>query len=195
MGAIAAFREDIALTIIEIIDTFTFYGLDIIVLAAVTCLLVQLLKVLIFKKRQKKILTFLPFLIGSVLYAGYSALVHLSFKYLADNYVLILEHGFSVGALSTVIYVWYEQFVRGKKTASATQSIIQTLIEGYVPDDKTEEIAAEIATALELDVTGDGVKKTAEILEAHRPEQVTERDVKLLAKLIIQTLAHMNVNA
>lgn len=186
--------EDIALTIIEIIDTFTFYGLDIIALAAATCLLVQLIKVLIFKKRQKKVLTFLPFFVGSLLYAGYSALVHLSFKYLADNYVLILEHGFSVGALSTVIYIWYEQFVRGKKTTSATQGVIQTLIDGYVPSDETEKIAAEIASALELDVTGDGAKKTAEILEAHRPDEVTERDIKLLSKLIIQTLAHMSVN-
>ncbi len=185
-------KEDETLTIIEIIDTFTFYGLDIIALAAVTCILVQLLKISLFKKCQKKVLTFLPFLIGSLLYAGYSALLHLSFKYLVDNYVSVLEHGFSVGALSTIIYVWYEQFVRNKKSASTTQSVIKTLIDGYVPSEAVEKIAEEIALAIEKDVTGDGAKKTAEILGANRPEDVTEGDVKLLSKLIIETLAHLN---
>ncbi|MCM1438107.1 MAG: hypothetical protein NC131_02690 [Roseburia sp.] len=180
------------MTIFEIIDAFTFYGLDVILLAAATSVLVQILKLTLLKNCQKKIITFLPFLIGSLLYAGYAALIRLSFKYLADNYVEVLEHGFSVGALSTLIYVWYEQFVRNKKKGGVAESVISTLIENYVPTEELEAVAAEIASAIEKDVTGDGAKKTAEILLSHKPEEVTEGDIKMLSRLIIETLAHIS---
>lgn len=182
------------MTIIQVIDTFTFYGLDVIALAAATCIFVQLAKITFFKKRRKQALTFLPFIVGSLLYAGYAALLHLSIEFVADNYVEVIEHGFSVGALSTVIYVWYEQFMRGKKSVSATEGVIATLIDGYVPDEQTESIAARIAQAIERDVTGDGAKKIADILSENHPEEVTEKDIKMLSRLIIETLAHISIN-
>ncbi len=181
------------MTVFEIIDAFTFYGLDVIALAVATSVLVQVLKLTLFKNCQKKIITFLPFLIGALLYTGYSALINLSIRYVADNYVGVIEHGFSVGALSTLIYVWYEQFVRNKSKGSATAGVISTLIAEYVPSEQLSEIAAEIARAIEKDVTGDGAKKTADILSEHRLEDVTENDIKVLARLIIETLAHISI--
>lgn len=182
------------MTVIEIIDAFTFYGLDVIALAAATGVLVQILKKTVLKKLQKKAMTFLPFLIGGIFYAGYAALINLSFKYVLDNYVAVLEHGFSVGALSTLIYVWYEQFLRGKQNESATASVIATLIEGYVPSEEISEIAEKILLAIERDVVGDGAKKTGDILTENRLEDVTESDIKTLSRLIIETLAHLNAS-
>jgi hypothetical protein len=180
------------LTIIEIIDTFTFYGVDVIALAAATCLMVQLLKLTIFKNCKKKVLTFLPFVIGTILYAAYATVCAFNFFYVFKNYSEVLEHGFAVGALSTVIYVWYEQFIREKKTTSTSASIIATLIEGYVPSDEIESIAESIANAIEKDVTGNGAKKAAEILTENKGEEITEKDIALLSKLIIETLAHIS---
>lgn len=182
------------MTVFEIIDAFAFYGLDVILLAAATSILVQILKLTLLKNCQKKIITFLPFLIGALLYTGYSALVNLSIRYVLDNYVSMLEHGFSVGALSTLVYVWYEQFVRNKDKVSASAGVISTLIAEYVPSDELTEIAAEIAHAIEKDVTGDGAKRTAEILSAHSLENVTEKDIKVLSRLIIETLAHISMS-
>jgi hypothetical protein len=179
------------LTIIEIIDTFTFYGVDVIALAALTCLFVQIAKLTIFKNCKKKILTFLPFIIGTLMYAAYAMACNLNFFYVFKNYSAVLEHGFAVGALSTVIYVWYEQFIREKKTVSTSASIIATLIDGYVPTDAIENIAEQIASAIEKDVTGNGAKKAAEILTENKAEEITEKDIALLSKLIIETLAHL----
>lgn len=181
------------MTVIEIIDTFTFYGLDVIALAVATVLLVQLLKFTLFKKCQKKVLTFLPFAVGCLLYAVYAAVRNLSLYYVVQNYVAIIEHGFAVGALSTVVYVWYEQFIRNKKTASATEGVIATLIEGFVPDGKEQELAEEIALALSRDVTGDGANKIAQILSANVDEAVDEKEVTMLARLIIETLARLSI--
>lgn len=180
------------MSFIKIIDAFTFYGFDTVLLAILTCLTVQLLKITAFKKCQKKILTFLPFLVGALFYAAYAAIRHLSFAYLVENYVSVLENGFSVGAVSTLVYVWYEQFVRSKKESGASQSVIQTLIDGYVPSEKVSAVAEQIAHAIERDVTGDGAAKTEEILLSSVPEDVQERDIKMLARLIIETLAHIN---
>ena len=48
------------MTVIEIIDAFTFYGLDVILLAAATAVAVQLCKVTFLKRLNRKIVTFLP---------------------------------------------------------------------------------------------------------------------------------------
>ena len=43
-------RGEIDLTFIEIIDTFTFYGIDVILLAALTAICVQICKLTFLKK-------------------------------------------------------------------------------------------------------------------------------------------------
>ncbi|MGN0804481.1 MAG: hypothetical protein ACI4MS_03765 [Candidatus Coproplasma sp.] len=180
------------MSVIQIIDAFAFYGLDVILLAGATCVIVQVLKKTLLKKCNKKLFTFLPFLFGVLFYAIYACVRNLSFTYLINEYVSILEHGFSVGALSTLIYVWYEQFLREKTVGGTTENVIATLIEGYVPSDEIETVAKQIASAIEKDVTGNGAEKTANILLANGEEGISEKDVKLLAKLIIETLAHIN---
>lgn len=180
------------MSIFQIIDAFAFYGFDVVLLAALTSVTVQIIKKTLLKRCNKKIYTFLPFIFGTVFYAAYAAVRNLNLQYLIENYVSVLEHGFSVGALSTLTYVCYEQFLQNKKTTSATEGVISALIAGYVPNDKTESVAKLIAEAIEKDVLGDGAKKTAEILAENQAEEVSENDVKLLAKLIIETLAHLN---
>lgn len=179
------------LTILKIIDTFTFYGLDVALLAVLTAITVQICKVTFLKKAQKKLITFLPFTVGAIYYAVYAALVNWSLSYLLTEYVSVLEHGVSVGSVATLLYVLYEQFVRAKKSPSISEGIISTLIEGYVPTDKIESVAKKIAEAIERDVTGNGALRAAEII-CENSEELAERDVELLSKLIIETLAHVN---
>lgn len=180
------------MTTIEIIDAFTFYGIDVILLAALTTVIVQVLKSTLLKKIPKKLVTFLPFLIGTLFYAIYAAIKNMSFFYIFDEYVSVLEYGLSVGSLSTLLYVLYEQFVREKNGLTTTESVISTLIEGYVPEDSINEVAKLLAEAVERDVTGNGAKRIAEILTDNTDGNTTDGDITLLAKLIIETLAHMN---
>ena len=180
------------MTVIEIIDAFTFYGIDVMLLAALTFAAVQLCKLTFLKRVNKKLITFLPFVLGTVFYAVYAGLKNMSFCYLLQNYVSVIEHGVSVGAASTLAYVLYEQFVREKKAGlSATEGVISALIEGYVPTNEVEEVAKSIAEAIAKDVTGCGAQRAAEILTANADEGITERDVQLLSKLIIEALAHI----
>lgn len=179
------------MTIIKIIDTFTFYGIDVVLLASLTAICVQIFKKTFLKSIRKKLLTFLPFVLGTFFYAVYAVIRNLSFDILMTDYVSVLEHGVSVGTVATLLYVLYEQFVREKSNVSAVEGVIATLIEGYVPDENTEKVAKLISEAIERDVTGNGAERAEEILKENNGD-LNERDIKLLSKLIIETLAHMS---
>ncbi len=179
------------MTFIEIIDAFTFYGIDVILLAFLTATITQVLKITILKRVKKKILTFLPFALGILFYAVYAAVRNMSLSYLVTEYVCIIEHGISVGAAATLMYVMYEQFVREKKNSTQAEQIIATLIEGYVPSANVEAAAKAVAEAIERDVTGNGAQRAEEIILAYGDDTLGERDIKLLARLIIETLAHV----
>lgn len=183
------------MSIIQIIDTFTFYGIDIIILALFTAVITQVLKKTVLKKVKKKLITFLPFGLGTLFYAVYAGIRNMSFYYLVNNYTSVLEHGLSVAAAATLTYVLYEQFVRddGAK-ASATEKVISTLIEGYVPEASLSAAAKAVAEALERDVTGSGAARAEEIIAGYADGMTGEQDIKLLSKLIIETLAHMSVS-
>ena len=100
-------KEEI-LTIIKIIDAFTFYGVDVLLLAALTAAVTQVLKISVLKKLKKKILTFLPFVLGTLFYAIYECVCNLNIRLLLTDYVTIIEHGISVGAVATLLYVLHE---------------------------------------------------------------------------------------
>ncbi len=179
------------MTLTEIAEAFSFYGFDITFLAALTCAAVQILKRVAFKNpKKKKILTFLPFAFGTLFYAVYQILINLDISVLFHSGVGILEHGLTVGGVSTLLYVLYEQFVREEDGLSAVEGVIKTLVEGYVPSENAESVAKEIAAAIERDVTGTGAKKAAEILERNCVD-ADKNSITLLAKLIIETLAHI----
>lgn len=179
------------MTVIKIIDAFTFYGVDVILLAALTAAVTQGLKVSVFRKVKKKLLTFLPFGLGTLFYSVYACVRNLSIGLLLTDYVSLIEHGISVGAVATLIYVLHEQFVREKKCVPQTEQVIAALLDGYVPADSVEKAAKEVAEAIGRDVTGNGAARAEEIIAGYAGGGISGRDIKLLAKLIIETLAHI----
>ncbi len=194
VGCVGGKKEKI-LSIIEIIDVFVFYGVDVIALSFATAVIVQMLKKTAFKDVQNKLYTFLPFLIGTFLYAVYETLYHLDFLYCFQNFISVTEHGVSIGALSTFLYVLYEQFIREGSSLSTTESVIAALIEGYVPDENLENTAKLIAEAIAADVSGNGTDIAAGILKDNTSDAASEQDIQLLAKLIVETLATISAKA
>ena len=70
---------------IKILDVFTFYGFDVMLLAALTAITVQICKVTFLKRVKRKLLTFLPFIFGIIYYAAYAALVHMDFYFVLNG--------------------------------------------------------------------------------------------------------------
>lgn len=180
------------MTFIQLLNAFSFYGLDVTVLAACTSVLMQFLKNGPLKNVQKKVLTFLPFALGTALFGAYAGVCNLSFAYVAEHFSDVAEHGFAVGALSTCFYVLYEQFIRTDGGLNAAERLVATMIEGYVAADKIGEVAKSVAGLFSRGAAGGGEEKTAETLLANAEEGVTEGDAKLLSKLIANTLAEIS---
>ena len=179
-------------TIIQLINTFTFYGIDIVLLAVLTTITVATIKKLFFKKASKKLLTFLPFIIGTLFYCVYSALFNLSFTPLINGITEHLEKGASVGATATVLYVIYEQFVRGDNSTPLSESVAKTILEGYVKSDDLDSVAKSTYEAIANDVTGSALERVRKIISEHAEEGISEGEILLLAKTLCDTLAHLN---
>ncbi len=182
------------MNLIQIIDTFSFYGVDMFGAAMLTCILTHLLKRTLFRGVQKKVLTFLPFTIGVIIYAVAVSLYHFELTYALDNLSRVLEKGFAIGSLATLIYVLYEQFIRKDSSLTITENVIATLIRDYVPDTNIEDVAKKVAEAIANDVTGMGADKTAQIIAKFCKKDVTQQQITLLAKLIIEALAHISTS-
>lgn len=179
-------------TIIQLINTFTFYGIDIVLLAVLTTLTVAIIKKLLFKKASKKILTFLPFIVGTLFYCGYSALVNMSFAPVVNGIPEHLEKGFAVGATATIIYVVYEQFVRGDSSTPLSESVAKTILMGYIKSDDIDDVSKIVSDTILNDVTGSAMERVRRIISEHADEGTDEREIYLLAKTLCDTLAHLN---
>lgn len=178
------------MTFIEIIDAFTLYGADVVLLAVLTSLTTQLLKKTVFKKVEKKFLTFLPFALGVLFYAAYAAIVNLSLKYLIDEFATVLSDGLAVGAVATFLYVLYEQFIRGGGAFTPSQSVTASLISPYVPEESLQEAAtaAEEAATAEDDGERTAEERVEEALLKYAAESAGSAEIKSLAKIIVLLL-------
>lgn len=184
--------KEYALTIIQLINTFALYGIDTVLLATMTTVTVTIIKKLFFKKASKKLVTFLPFIIGTLFYCGYSALVNMSFAPVINGISAHLEKGFAVGATATILYVVYEQFVRGKSTCTIFESVAKTILAGYVNSAEIDETAKSASEAVLNDVTGSALERVRKIISEHADEGTDEREILLLAKTLCDTLARLN---
>lgn len=167
-----------------IVDAFTRYGADVALLSAVTAVLTQALKLTALKKLAKRYLAFLPFIIGVLLYAVYTAAVNLSVSALADV-ANVLTRGISVGSGATFLYVMYEQFVRGKGS-SGTESVVAAMIEGYVPSDKLDEAAKALVFAISEE---SAAERAEEVLAAYSDGDIPRAQLTVLARLLVRTIA------
>ena len=187
-----ALAKEYTLTIIQLINTFTLYGIDTIMLAALTTATVAIIKKLFFKKASKKLLTFLPFIIGTIFYCAYSAIINLSVASVINEISAHLEKGFAVGATSTILYVVYEQFVRGDKSTPLSESVAKAILEGYIKSDELSNASKSAYEAVVNDVTGSALERVKQIISEHAAEGVNEREILLLAKTLCDTLSHLN---
>jgi hypothetical protein len=167
----------------EIIDAFTYYGADVVALSIVTSAITQLLKVTILKKADKKFITFVPFIVGTVVYAIYYMLVNLSFACIVTDLSLILEKGVTCGTLATVVYIIYEQFGKGGGSGgTGVEKLIESLIEAYVRSDCKSVAGEEIVNALSSSADNSGVFS---ILSSYRADNVTDGELENLSCIVV----------
>ena len=170
------------MTFFEIIDLIAFYGVDVVVLAVATAFLTQILKTTVLKNAPNKLYTFLPFIVGVIVYVVYTVISRVSFLYAFSNFVTVFEQGIKTGGVATVVYIVYEQFIRGKTSFTLTENALAALLADFVAEGGADAAAAEIIKSPE---------KVEEIMSAYKRENADERKlsefIKLIKKLLSRT--------
>lgn len=174
----------------KIIELFTCYGLDVAALAAVTCALTQILKNTLLKRAQKRLFTFLPYAIGAALYTGYAAVANACSGNAGVNFADALSHGVTTGAIATVIYAVWRQFIKGG-SSSVAEGVIAAMVSGYVEEGKEGETAAEISAALGEMTDDERIEKCADIIVSRANGDISRAEIEALAKLIVETVARI----
>ncbi|MDD2221578.1 MAG: hypothetical protein PHN35_06475 [Clostridia bacterium] len=172
---------------IELFRDITEYSIEILLLAAGVCIITGLLKKAI-PPAYKKYITFLPFAIGC---AAYAVLLLISKK---DPFTpLTVEKGFETGALSTIYYIIYEQFIRGKASVKGIRRLAaEGLLKGYVDESRVGEIAEKITAAADCAQSETGLKAACkDILTGNTLNDITPDDIFLLSQFLAKTLYNL----
>lgn len=178
------------MTVFEIIlNIIQEYSIAALGLGFIICGLTALIKRFLLKSENlKKFLTFVPFMLGILVYALFLLIIG------KMSEILMLEtlhSGAACGAVATIYYVIYEQFIRGKKAVMEiydTKALaVMGILERTIIKKDLEAVSNDIYIILSSD--NEEQYKSKEILNLiilNKKEDITEKEIKPLVKLILK---------
>ena len=138
------------MSLFQIFNAFEKYSIDILFLALIVVIITSFVKKTVFKNKHKKIVTFVPFIAGIAVY-----ILYMYFLKNTDIKSLItsenIRNGFITGGISTVYYVFYEQFIREKRSIaefSVSELAVEGILSAIVLKDNLESCAKEITSEI-----------------------------------------------
>ena len=132
------------MTIAQLIDLLRSYGVDILILGAADALLTALIGKIPEKILPKKYLTFIPFLLGFLLYALFFPLIkNLS----AEDFSVVLERGFGVGLTAILCNLLFARLTGKKDGTSGAASLVKQLLKDCIKEPALTEAAEKISEA------------------------------------------------
>ena len=132
------------MTIAQLIDLLRSYGVDILILGAADALLTALIGKIPEKILPKKYLTFIPFLLGFLLYALFFPLIkNLS----AEDFSVVFERGFGVGLTAILCNLLFARLTGKKDGTSGAASLVKQLLKDCIKEPALTEAAEKISEA------------------------------------------------
>ncbi len=96
----------------NICEIFALYGVDVILLAAVTAALCEALKRTVLKDNARAVML-IAYGAGIIFYSVYACVHEMSAAYLLQNFAAVCERGLSVGTLALLICAGVDKFLGG----------------------------------------------------------------------------------
>ncbi len=157
------------MTILQYISAFRLFGGDVLVLGLAVTIAVSVLKKTALKNAPKKLFVFLPFALGTIVFAAFRCLAELSAAPLTSDLAATFEGGFACGCAATLYYVVYEQFLRVKQSAAGNTANAaaaeNTGSAENAPTDAAESSAEEtVRTLLKTFVSAETATEAAKAL-------------------------------
>lgn len=179
------------MTIVHFLNAMEKYSANVLFLAFAVCLATSLLKKVISVK-LKKYLTFAPFILGCVAYGVYMFFTDKSYDIFTQQTVL---KGLQCGAVATIYYVMFEQFIRGKKSLIGMNDAKQIAVAGMLKNIVTENYLYSVSAFVTEQISNNSADMpycTAVCLTAFAGKTlpgVTENDIAATVRLIAATLS------
>ncbi len=184
------------MTIFQFVSYLEKYSIDVLCLSFVVCVLTSLVKKYALKDGLKKYITFIPFALGIAVCALYN---YFAFGYEKSQFFSqALESGIKTGGLATVYYVFYEQFIRGKRAASDPRTLaVQGILESYVSVEKLETTAKIIVEIIESNGDADAQANQEDLvikaIEENAGQTLPEPEKSVISKLIVTAVTKLEM--
>lgn len=173
------------MTVIQLYSVLHRFGVDVLILALGVTFLTSLLKKTVMKSASKKIFVFLPFGLGILVYALYSAIARGGVCFTAEEFYTIAQRGFFTGCAATLYYVFYEQFLRGKLVMDPLLTLLEC-----VPEEKRQEASEAIRSACK-ETDGDLAEVISERLKDFAEPALSEEELLLTARLLEEYISSL----
>ena len=155
------------MTILQYLSAFRLFGGDVLVLGLAVTIAVSVLKKTALKNAPKKLFVFLPFALGTIVFAAFRCLAELSAAPLTSDLAATFEGGFACGCAATLYYVVYEQFLRVKQSAAGNAENTATENAGSAenaPTDGARSAEETVRTLLKTFVSAETAEEAAKAL-------------------------------
>lgn len=155
------------MTILQYLSAFRLFGGDVLVLGLAVTIAVSVLKKTALKNAPKKLFVFLPFALGTIVFAAFRCLAELSAAPLTSDLAATFEGGFACGCAATLYYVVYEQFLRVKQSAAGNAENAAAENTGSAenaPTDGAHSAEETVRTLLKTFVSAETAEEAAKAL-------------------------------
>ena len=155
------------MTILQYLSAFRLFGGDVLVLGLAVTIAVSVLKKTALKNAPKKLFVFLPFALGTIVFAAFRCLAELSAAPLTNDLAATFEGGFACGCAATLYYVVYEQFLRVKQSAAGNAENAAAENTGSAenaPTDGARSAEETVRTLLKTFVSAETAEEAAKAL-------------------------------
>lgn len=160
------------MTILQYLSAFRLFGGDVLVLGLAVTIAVSVLKKTALKNAPKKLFVFLPFALGTIVFAAFRCLAELSAAPLTSDLAATFEGGFACGCAATLYYVVYEQFLRVKQSAAgnaenaaaAENATSENAAAENAPTDGARSAEETVRTLLKTFVSAETAEEAAKAL-------------------------------
>lgn len=160
------------MTILQYLSAFRLFGGDVLVLGLAVTIAVSVLKKTTLKNAPKKLFVFLPFALGTIVFAAFRCLAELSAAPLTNDLAATFEGGFACGCAATLYYVVYEQFLRVKQSAAgnaenaaaAENATSENAAAENAPTDGARSAEETVRTLLKTFVSAETAEEAAKAL-------------------------------
>lgn len=178
------------MTIVQFISAMERYSVDVLFLAFGVCFLTGIIKKVI-PAQLKKYITFIPFIIGTILFGVYMYFTDKSYDIFTTSTII---KGIECGAAATIYYIMFEQFIRGKKSLIGMTDTKEYAVAGILKDIVIENYLYNVSVYLTKQLKSNlndlpyCTTLCVNTLNGKTKIGISESDIIATSRLIVSTL-------